>query len=216
MDLFWGNRKINGPVLERQYLDADLPWGAFNDLSKHGLRAFYRPEQLSQLQVGVSWLNLDTTFYSDLVPSSNYFNLGVETNFYLLSMEYMAAEYFIRSEISHGRNAIDFNTNLAALEDGNLSSKGYYLQLGWMPSSDWTFYVTHEGYKIETFNEMRGDNTQTTNSIGASWNFAKDWNVNTQYSVSSGVELLPVFENVDKKTLPEDWRLFGVTLSYQF
>lgn len=202
-DAYKGSRKITGDAVELAYINTLFDFGDFEEMNKQGVRLFYRPEGLSDLQVGFSWLNLDTEF--DGAP---IFQMNVNTDFYLLSAEYAWKDVILRGEYFEGDNEVTSKT--APSINDNYASKGYYAQVVWNFHPKANLFLTHEFYELASASVPE----QTTDSLGVTWNFAKGWHLAAQYSDVSGISAIPRYEA--GMTLQEDWSYWGATLSYQF
>jgi len=235
-DAYAGKREssvIDGLVTEEM---DDLK---FDHIRKQGARLFFRPANVSGLQVGASGLRASTSVkgaissqgvYNDPnfgpIPYTALSNLNVDVvaDLYLLSVEYKWAEFIFRSEYERGelafkgdsRTTTTLNPSFTQTSPVNesLDIHGYYVQLGWELSPKWTWYVTHENYRVGDGNTK--DSKQTSNSLAFRWNMTEDWSLSSQYSDNNGIGLLPYFNGMSRASAKENWGFWGTTLTYLF
>lgn len=173
----------------------------------------------------------------DAHPGDRARGLGsgdVEIRYSMLSAQYETREWSLTGEYLRARTSVsDFG---ALLPTTNVSGDNFYVQGTWSPRHDIELLVRYDESHHDN-DDPRGVAAQARSpallanglpavaahnnfgydwTLGIRWNPSPDWTLRAEHHWVEGTTWLPRTDNPDMASTRQDWRLFAVSLGYQF
>lgn len=224
-NFIYGNRDIDSDVVEYTALGNKVP-GSYNLKGIIGGKLSYQPDALPGLEVAFSNLKTQT----QLEDNANL-DIKSDLNFRMLSIQYAFDNFIFTTEYASTANQTI--TSFPALVNGNLvrvnneidaNIVGYYLQLEWLPSDQWSLLVRFDELLLNdelpkealarSYDETRG--YQKTITFGSKWTIDNNWSLSGEVSLNDGTAAIPVYDGMENDQTNQHWKVYRAALNYYF
>ena len=150
-----------------------------------------------------------------------------EINLAMLSMQFAFDNFLFSSEYLNIANKSliiipSLNGSEVTKNSGNVS--GFFLQLEWFPSINWSALVRYEELVLDdkrnlkelarTYDETHG--YQKALTLGTKWNFYENWSLSGEVSINDGTAWVPIYKGMENDQTKQHWKVYRAALSYQF
>ena len=212
-DIYYGSHQTQNDTFEFQLTRGNGNTDGFDRIEKQGIRIFFIPDALYNLEVGLSYLKLSTDTNLIIIETPRITEtLKIDISNYLLSLAYKKDNITYRTEVLKAYTAVD----VGALGNFNIESIGYYGQIEWQFADQFIAYATYEHYVRDEDAKKTPDNKFDAIHADLRWLATRNLNLTGGISFYDGYGQIPFYENLDFENLKKTSWLYRINLNYSF